>query len=228
MAAKDSEAQSVEGARKRSDRLRHAFRTKALEELRARNVSRFENISPSNDHWLSCATGVSGCVYSLVFLKNEARVEVSLQRSVAEENKWIFDRLGEERQELEGRFGDELHCGGPPGGSRGVERALRRRGGGDDCAAAHRLQARAADLQPCPAGAPSTLIRSASRRARTGLTSPSFPRFRSHGCAFANADDGAPAQEWRRTAREGRPWLETCLLSDVPRRCLEAGPGSGG
>ena len=34
MAAKDSETQSVEGARKRSDRVRHAFWTKALEELR--------------------------------------------------------------------------------------------------------------------------------------------------------------------------------------------------
>ena len=109
MAAKDSEVQSVEAARKRSDRVRHAFWMKALEELRAHNVSRFENISPSNDHWLSCATGVSGCVYSLVFLKNEARVDVTLQRSVAEENKWIFDRLEEERQEIEDRFGDTLH-----------------------------------------------------------------------------------------------------------------------
>ena len=108
MAAKDSEAQSVEGARKRSDRVRHAFWTKALEELRAHNVSRFENISPSTDHWLSCATGVSGCAYNLIFLKNEARVELTLQRSVTDENKWIFDRLQRERQEVEGRFGDEL------------------------------------------------------------------------------------------------------------------------
>ena len=108
MAAKDSEAQSVEGARKRSDRLRHAFWTKALEELRARNVSRFENISPTTDHWLSCATGVSGCAYNLIFLKNEARVELTLQRSATEENKWMFDRLEEEKQEVEGRFGDEL------------------------------------------------------------------------------------------------------------------------
>ena len=108
MAAKDSEAQSVEGARKRSDRLRHAFWTKALEELRARNVSRFENISPSTDHWLGCATGVSGCRYNMIFLKNEARVELYLERSATEENKWIFDRLEAERQEVEGRFGDEL------------------------------------------------------------------------------------------------------------------------
>ena len=108
MAAKDFETQSVEGARKRTDRARHAFWTRALEELRAHHVSRFENISPSTDHWLSCATGVSGCVYNLVFLKKEARVELSLQRSVTEENKWIFDRLHGERQEIEGRFGDRL------------------------------------------------------------------------------------------------------------------------
>ena len=44
--AKESEAQSVEGARKRSERLRHAFWTKALEELRARDVSRFEKYQP--------------------------------------------------------------------------------------------------------------------------------------------------------------------------------------
>ena len=108
MAAKDSEAQSAEGARKRSDGVRHAFWTKALEELRARNVSRFENISPSTDHWLSCATGVSGCAYSLIFLKSEARVELTLQRPVAEDNKWIFDRLEEGKQEVEGRFGHEF------------------------------------------------------------------------------------------------------------------------
>ena len=108
MADKDTEAQSVESARKRSDKPRHAFWTKALEALRARNVSRFENISPSTDHWLSCATGVSGCNYSLIFLKNAARVELQLQRSATEENKWIFDRLEAEKQEVEGRFGKEL------------------------------------------------------------------------------------------------------------------------
>ena len=107
MAAKDSEEKSVQGARQRRHSLRHAFWTKALEELRARNVSRFDKINPSNEHWLSRATGVSGCTYNLIFSKNEARVELYLQRSVAAENKWIFDRLERERQELEGRFGDE-------------------------------------------------------------------------------------------------------------------------
>ena len=108
MAAKDSEQKSVEGAQRRSHKLRHAFWTETLEALRDRNVSLFENVSPSKDHWLSCGTGVSGCAYSLIFLKNEVRVELGLQRSDAAENKWLFDRLDEVRDEVEDRFGDSL------------------------------------------------------------------------------------------------------------------------
>ena len=108
MAAKDSEQKSVEGAQRRSHKLRHAFWTRALEALRERNVTLFENVSPSKDHWLSCGTGVSGCVYSLIFLKNEARVELGLQRSEASENKWIFDQLEQVRAEVEARFGGSL------------------------------------------------------------------------------------------------------------------------
>ena len=108
MAAKDSEEKSVQGAQRRSHKLRHAFWTQALEALRERDVTLFENVSPSKDHWLSCGTGVSGCVYSLIFLRNVARVELGLQRAEASENKWLFDQLEQERAEAEGRFGDSL------------------------------------------------------------------------------------------------------------------------
>ncbi len=108
MAAKDSEEKSAQGARKRRHALHRAFWTKALEELRARNVSRFENVSPSKDYWLSCGTGVSGRNYALIFSKSAARVELNLQSSDSARNKWIFDRLEQEKKELEGRFGDEL------------------------------------------------------------------------------------------------------------------------
>ena len=108
MAAKDSEEKSVQGTMKSRHRLRQAFWTKALEELRARNVSRFEKINPSTDSWLGCGTGVSGCKYNLIFAKKEVRVELYLERSVAAENKWIFDQLERERQALDSRFGEEL------------------------------------------------------------------------------------------------------------------------
>ncbi len=107
MAAKESEEKSVKGTQKRRHELRRAFWTRTLEELRRRGVARYENISPSKEHWLGSATGVSGCGYNLIFSKNEARVELYLARSQAE-NKWIFDQLEGKRQEIEERFGAEF------------------------------------------------------------------------------------------------------------------------
>ena len=51
MAAKESEEKSVQGTQKCRHELRRTFWTKTLVELRARGVSRYENISPSEDHW---------------------------------------------------------------------------------------------------------------------------------------------------------------------------------
>ena len=108
MAAKESEEKSVQGTQKHRHELRRAFWTKTLEALRARGVSRYKNISPSKDHWLPSATGMAGCGYNLIFSKNEARVELYLQRSQATENKWIFDQLEREKQKIEDRFDAEL------------------------------------------------------------------------------------------------------------------------
>lgn len=107
LAAKDYEEKSIEGALRRSHKLRQEFWAKALEELRDRNIDRFQNISPSNDHWLACATGVSGFAFNLVFLQKGVRVELYLQRSEAE-NKWSFDRLKQERQSIESSYGEQL------------------------------------------------------------------------------------------------------------------------
>ena len=108
MAAKDSEEKSVVGAQLRSHKLRRAFWTLTLEALGERNVSLFENVNPSKDHWLNCGTGVSGCSYTLIFARKQARVELGLTRSDQSENKWLFDRLHEERAEVEAQFGNSF------------------------------------------------------------------------------------------------------------------------
>ena len=108
MAAKESELKTDQGTMRRRQILRYDFWTQALEEFRANDVSRFENISPSKDHWLSCATGVSGCSYSLIFLRKEVRVELLLQRPDTSANKWIFDQLREHKQQFENSFKNKL------------------------------------------------------------------------------------------------------------------------
>ena len=105
MASKETEEKTAQGAQRRSHKLRLEFWEQTLEALRDRGLSRYQNISPTKDHWLSSGTGVSGCVYSLIFGKEEARVELSLQRASKAENKWIFDQLYQQREELEKKFG---------------------------------------------------------------------------------------------------------------------------
>jgi hypothetical protein len=108
MAAKEDEEDSVGDAQRRSHEVRFAFWERALEALSEQGVSLYQNISPSKDHWLSAGTGVAGCAYSLHFLRTEARVVLDLQRGSKEENKWLFDRLEGQREQLERDFGGTL------------------------------------------------------------------------------------------------------------------------
>ena len=108
MAAKDSEEKSAQGAQRHGHARSIEFWTQTLEKLRTRNVSRFANISPSKDHWLNSATGVSNCSYTLNFLKRGARVELYLRRPEKKENKWIFDQLIQQKKTLERSFGSKL------------------------------------------------------------------------------------------------------------------------
>ena len=108
MAEKDSEEKSAQGAQRRSHQLRLAFWEKALEALRGEGFARYQNVGPTKDNWLSTGTGISGCSYNLVFLKDHARVELVMQRPDATENKWIFDELKKQQSDIDARFGSEL------------------------------------------------------------------------------------------------------------------------
>jgi len=108
MAQKESEERSASTAQGHRHKVRLEFWQKALEKLREDGSSRHQNVSPTKENWLSVGTGVSGCSYTLVLLKTEMRVEVSIQRSSAAENKWIFDQLFAQREEIEEAFGEKL------------------------------------------------------------------------------------------------------------------------
>lgn len=105
MSSKDSEEKSAQGAQKSRHTRRMEFWAAALEALRESGVNLYDNISPSKDHWLSAGSGVSGCPYSLIFGKTEARVELVLSRAATEENKWLFDQLFAQKAAIEATFG---------------------------------------------------------------------------------------------------------------------------
>ena len=106
--AKEAEEKSTEVVLKNRHTVRREYWEQALESFQKSPCSLYDNISPSNDHWLSAGSGLSGCTYNLVFLKKELRVELWISRSVTEENKFLFDFLAAMKDDIETKFGGAL------------------------------------------------------------------------------------------------------------------------
>jgi len=104
MSTKDNEEKVTHDTQKQRHKLRYEFWEAALERLRADGVEIYRNISPARNHWLSAGSGVRSCPYQMIFSKDEARVELNFGRSEASENKWLFDQLHAQKDQLEARF----------------------------------------------------------------------------------------------------------------------------
>jgi hypothetical protein len=108
MAEKDSEEKTAKGAQIWSHRMRHAFWEQTLEALRLAGQERWQNISPSRDHWLVSRLDVRGCNIVLIFLRHEVRVEFQMNRPDPAENKWLFDQLADRKEEFGTAIGEDL------------------------------------------------------------------------------------------------------------------------
>jgi len=108
MMAKEAEEKSASNEQRQSHRLRLEFWEQALEAFSQSSCNLYNNVSPGKDHWLSAGSGLSGMVFSLIFGKTEVRVEFSMQRSQAEANKFVFDRLEAQKETIELEFGHAL------------------------------------------------------------------------------------------------------------------------
>lgn len=108
MAEKENEERSIAGAQRWSHEMRLAFWTALLQHFQESGFGRWHNISPSRDSWIGSATGVTACFINLTFLRHEIRVDLSLNRANAEENKWLFDRLHADKEKLEAEYGEKL------------------------------------------------------------------------------------------------------------------------
>jgi hypothetical protein len=108
MSSKENEEKAIQDTQKKRHKLRLDFWEAALEQLRVDGVTLYQNISPTKDHWLSAGSGTRSCPYQMIFSRDEARVEISLQRSETAENKWLFDQLYGQKDAIEAAFGAEL------------------------------------------------------------------------------------------------------------------------
>lgn len=106
--AKEAEEKNTEVVVKSRHKIRRDYWQQLLETFQASSCKLFNNISASKDHWLSAGSGLSGCPFTLVFLQKELRVELSINRRVTEENKFIFDFLLTAKDQIESAFGEPL------------------------------------------------------------------------------------------------------------------------
>ena len=86
--AKEAEEKSTEVVLKNRHTVRREYWEQALDAIQQSTCNLYDNISPSNDHWLSAGSGLSGCHYDLVLLKKKLRVDLWLDRRTSEENKF--------------------------------------------------------------------------------------------------------------------------------------------
>ena len=108
ISAKEAEEKNTEVVVKSRHSVRRQYWEQALETFQKSACTLYNNISPSKDHWLSAGSGLSGCPYNLIFLQKELRVELWISKSVTEENKFLFDMLLHQKEEIETRFGETL------------------------------------------------------------------------------------------------------------------------
>jgi hypothetical protein len=73
-------------------------------------TTRHANIAPGDFGWITAGSGVRGLPLNYVIGQDESRVELYIDRGAdqTEANKRIFDRLHNQKQEIEGAFGSEL------------------------------------------------------------------------------------------------------------------------
>jgi len=62
------------------------------------SINLFANVNPSKDNWISAGSGVSGAGFQFVISKNYARTEVYMSRGSTDENKFIFDKLYQQKE----------------------------------------------------------------------------------------------------------------------------------
>lgn len=109
ISAKEAEEKNTDTEVKQRHKVRTAFWEQALEAFRHSDCALYNNISPGRDHWLSAGSGISGVVYNIIFAQKEARIELWLARTPAEDNKALFDILAEQRAALETAFGQPFN-----------------------------------------------------------------------------------------------------------------------
>jgi hypothetical protein len=107
MANKTQEDISTQEELKSRHLLRIEFWKDLLKEIN-KNPNSFQNCSPSKDNWIASGSGVSGVTFNFVISNYYARAELYMSKGNKDINKFIFDELQAQKEEIEKKFGGSL------------------------------------------------------------------------------------------------------------------------
>jgi hypothetical protein len=94
-----------------AEKLRHKIRREFWSHLiSAMNLRSplYQNISPGTQSWIGSGSGVRGIGFNFSATKSYARAELYIDRGSKAENEFVFDRLINNRAEIERTFGADL------------------------------------------------------------------------------------------------------------------------
>ncbi|CAM3811163.1 DUF4268 domain-containing protein [Vreelandella rituensis] len=108
MVIKKAKKQSADTQQTHRPTLRLMFWEKVLDAFSNCSSSLYNNVRPSKIHWLSMDSGIKGIAYHLIFDKNEIGVGLCLQKNEEEANNYVYERLNEQKNEIEASYGYPL------------------------------------------------------------------------------------------------------------------------
>ena len=107
MAKKSREEVGAQEELKEKQKKRFEFWSNYLEEIN-KVCKLYQNVSPGKDQWISAGSGISNVAYATVVTADTIRLELGMLSKSREENKNVFDRLSENRDAIEEKFGNPL------------------------------------------------------------------------------------------------------------------------
>ncbi len=101
-----SEAQ-ISASEKNRHKVRRAFWSKLIPVMQGKS-SLYDNISPGVAGWIGAGSGMRSVGYNFSVSKSYSRAEIYIDRGDYEGNKWIFDKLLTQKDEIETVYGSQL------------------------------------------------------------------------------------------------------------------------
>ena len=108
ISSKENEAKQGQVSQKGRHNRRLAFWQQLFDQMRNEGVSLFQNVSPGKSSWLAAGSGSAGCPFVLLYGQKGAQVHVEMNTGDKAVNKAIFDRLLEQKKEIEEVFGGPI------------------------------------------------------------------------------------------------------------------------